>query len=442
MESLWTYTYPHSFTLCIAEKTKVGQAEKQLWSVIAHYLHKHNELCLAGMGRFACTVNECRVDPVAKLMFPAGKTVFFQSGDFATTPDFSLFLKTVLGKTDLDVDDKLLQFASLFRAGLKEKGKFEVEGFGSFRTNVMGEPEFEQHSSVSFRDESYGLKPVHFAANLVKTKRITIDKEEEDPELTEMRESALKELKVMLDQARVAEASKEKKSSLLFPVVATVLILILLANIGFFLYKGPVDDLKTQVSKMNLLGKTEELIDSQHAVSTEVPAATPAEEVKEPVVAKADSIAMHLGNVYQTSFYCFDSSAYQQPVVVSAPVETPAPAEIPVVEPLSVQPEAAPIEKATVAESDLPNMVNVDAAENAIDKGFYVIAGAFREVSNAKRMVDKLQSKGDSGALMFKPNSHPYYLVAYSRGNTLNQALTLLENKEKQHPSVWVYCAY
>jgi cell division protein FtsN len=87
-------------------------------------------------------------------------------------------------------------------------------------------------------------------------------------------------------------------------------------------------------------------------------------------------------------------------------------------------------------------MVNVDAQENGIDKGFYVIAGAFKSEDNANKMKAKMVKKGDTSAIVFKPSSYPYYLVSYQKSKTLNQALNLLEKKDDANPAIWVYCAY
>jgi hypothetical protein len=148
----------------------------------------------------------------------------------------------------------------------------------------------------------------------------------------------------------------------------------------------------------------------------------------------------------------FDSTFYTQ--ISIEPIPTVAPTaglEIPatpiVKEAPLVQTETEKYEPITevaveVETYDMPNMVNVDAKSNGIEKGFYVIAGAFKVPANANKFRERLVKNGDSQAVVFKPKSHPYFLVAYKKGETLNQALNLLEKKEDKNPSIWVYCAY
>lgn len=418
----------------------MSQEEKQIWECIIHFLHKHESLCLQGIGCFRAEEESCLVDPVAKLVYPAKRIIQFESCDEPTTPAFGPFLKRLLGKEDINLEKNLNGFAELFHLALKDRSRLEIEGLGSFRNNVVGITEFEPMPGNPFFDASFGLKPIHFAANLVRTKRITVEQvNEEDPELTEMRESALKELKVMLDHARIAEASKERKSTKLFPLVATTLVLILLANLGIFLFNGPVDQLKDQLVKMNLLGKTGELIDSQHIVVPELTAPEPILDMPvENTVSElvSDSIVLHIGSVYRRGFIDFDSLIYgsNPPSVDPTQVTNSLPVEN--IDEIKVE------EKVIVNDVVLPRIESVDAIEKGVESGFYVIAGAFRIEANARRLTAQLQKDGDVSARMFKPKNHRYFLVAYGKGHTMNQAMNLLEKKQQNCPDVWVYSAY
>ncbi|MCF8425423.1 MAG: SPOR domain-containing protein [Bacteroidia bacterium] len=468
-----------------------------IWQFIKHYLHKHNELCIVGFGRFAAQVHEFNIDPVAKKVIPSFRKIYFQPGEFDTSIEFVEFLASSLEMPSIEIVDKLGLFVNGFQNHVSTAQKVEIEGFGLFKFNVMGELEFESALSSNFDDISFGLKPIHFAANLLKTKRIVVDKvdTEEEEELTQMRESALKELKVLLDSARIADSEKQKKSSKVFPIIATVLTLILVINLGFFLFKGPVDQLKQQISKMSTLGQTEAIIDSQFAKptpeiiaepiakeidvvkpepskeeiiieSTPAPALetpkkdlTISPDIKKEIILSEPKIETPIQkeieptDIFKRSGgFDFDSTFYTQISVESIPTPTPIiDVEIQstpfVKETPLVQTETEKYEPITevaveVETYDMPNMVNVDAKSNGIEKGFYVIAGAFKVPANANKFKEKLVKNGDSQAVVFKPKSHPYFLVAYKKGETLNQALNLLEKKEDKNPSIWVYCAY
>jgi hypothetical protein len=430
--------------------------EKKFWTYIIHYLHKHNELCLADFGRFAAQVSEFSVDPVAKKITPQRKRIYFQTGEFGNSPEFLTFIASISNDTPVQIVDNLASFVSKAKSQLKSDAKIIVEDFGTFKMNVMGELEFDSNQTLFFEDQSFGLRPIHFAANLLKTKRIVVEQaEEEEQELVQMRESALKELKVLLDNARVAESSEHTKKSKAFPIIATILTLVLLINLGFFLFKGPVDQIKQQISQMNILGKTGEILDSQASESLVVKPAQPQvaiiskDETSLPLP-NSDSLIAHIGQSLSRSNFEFDSLNYslvqtekiEDKIIAEAIPETLA------TEPVALVPQYEPIANPvevidpTVDYYNSPNMVNVDAQENGIDKGFYVIAGAFKSEDNANKMKAKMVKKGDTSAIVFKPSSYPYYLVSYQKSKTLNQALNLLEKKDDANPAIWVYCAY
>lgn len=473
--ALPTFSY---FVYC--KKHKLSISSCKIWPIIIHYLHKHNELCLAGLGRFAADTSEFHVDPVSKKIFPASRKIYFQYGEFENSAEFLAFA-TQLNKTNQEVFvDKLAQFAEVLQGEVKELKRLEIEHFGTFKLNVMGELDFESAKGDLFDENSFGLKPVHFAANLLKTKRIIVEQEDdkEEEELTQLRESSLKELKILLDQARIAESSKEQKSSKIFPVVATVLTIILLVNLGFFLFNGPVDEIKNQISQMSFFGNTAEIIDTQITHSTaskvaekvnEIPAPVAPIEVPEDTTTVQNSVTTTTleptqkvevekptANVsieetqvlpsaptgfmsqYQKGVFDFDSTFYTEKVLVQT--ETPTPVT-------SINTPTEEVGKPIVVDNtapnyDEPNMVNVDAAQQGIDRGFYVIAGAFKNETNANKLKIKLQQAGDSQAVVFKPAYYPYYLVAYKNSPNLNQALSLMEQKQAKQPSVWVYCAF
>ncbi|MCG9881444.1 MAG: hypothetical protein MH472_12670 [Bacteroidia bacterium] len=475
---------------------KLEAVDKKIWDLIKHYLHKHTELCLEEFGRFAAQSNEFSVDPIAKKIIPAQKKIYFQVGNFENTPEFIQFVSEVLNISSEEIVNILHSFWKKFKLELQTLKRVEIEGLGLFKFNVMGEIDFESVQTDPFLDETFGLKPIHFAANLLKTKRIVVETvEEEDAALVEMRETALKELKVLLDQARISESQHNPKSNKLFPIVASVLTLILLINLALFLYKGPVDGIKQQISQMNIFENPAAILDTQQksvpepkpelapqehtAVQSESPVAAepqvqavpsakeentplpvevPAEKEisnAEPITVETSSSAALIGRFMTKGNYELDSTWYL-PAVAEPSIINAEPAASVSVQPeitttvnTTTEPKIEAEEKAvsTTEESkeidyDMPYMVNVDAQINDVERGFYVIAGAFKIEANAQRFKEKLIKAGDTSALVIKPSRYPYYLVSYQKNNNLNKALNLYEKREKAHPSIWVYCAY
>lgn len=432
-------------------------SEEQIAQFIKHFLHRHNELCIAGLGRFISEEQECVVDPVAKFIYPASHKVNFAHGNFETSPEFISFLEKHSGINQ--VTEKLANFGKSIKEEVLSTKKLEIEDLGFFKLNVLGEIDFEPFKHSNYKSSSFGLKPVHFAANLLKVKRLEVVPEEEDdadPEVALMRESALKELKVMLDQAKIAESSSEVKGNKIFPIVATVLTLILLVNLGFFLFNGKLGQANQGISKTDMLGKTGEVL--QESITSPTNTASPSVKPEKTPSASLevensyDLTFKHIGNVYAKDSFEFDSLFYSQVFTtdsLSAVLEPkteivpdvkvqPAVYQEPINEMVSVNAVAENAEMNNMA----PEMLNADAKENGIVAGFYVVAGAFKQDDNAGKLVIRLRKAGYKEAITVKPEKYPYHIAAYERYPTLNGALDLAERMQAKGKKVWIYCAF
>jgi hypothetical protein len=276
--------------------------------------------------------------------------------------------------------------------------------------------------------------------------------EDEDEALTLMRESALKELKVMLDQAKISESVKENNNSKLFPVITTVLTLILLVNLGLYLYSGPVDYLKSQVSTMGIFGKTGEVIESKLNESLKFDSILPKESV---INKESDShidlsqLSMHVAlTLHKDSFY-FDSLDYIVFDLVQTESIKVEPQTILVKENINngvvIKQKEDVIQKIEsqplLIEDEEIEIVNVDAAFNNISIGFYVIAGAFKGEDNANNLTHKLRKTSYKDAISFKPEQYPLHLVAYGVKSSLEKAKATAERIKSSGRNVWIYAA-
>jgi nucleoid DNA-binding protein len=457
----------------------------QIWELIRHYLHKNSELCIANFGRFAAQSNYFSVDPIAKKITPSSQKIHFQPGVFENSKDFLKFYSEISSASIENNVDNLNKFFKDFKFELQKSNRIEVEYFGTFKFNSLGEIEFESQVNNPFLDSSFGLQPIQFAANLLKTKRIVVElPEEEDAALLEMRQSALKDLKLLLDNARISESNQSQKSTKAFPILASVLTLILFINLALFLYKGPVDTLKNQISQMNVFGNPSNILDSQkienhkqEPVNVEVLAKESEIIIDEPVEIiesksnEAEKVALSeqnleaanslvgevagaasIGRYMFKGTFEFDSSIYSMDVILLEPLEAQINNSVDKNLYTSNTSDKLITEKAksvnieknntSIEIPELPYIVNVEAQINDIGTGFYVIAGAFKIEANAINYRKSLVNNGDSEAVIIKPSRYPYYLVSYRKNESLNNALKQYNLKEKIDPSIWVYCAY
>ncbi|MDP1725913.1 MAG: hypothetical protein Q8M15_03950 [Bacteroidota bacterium] len=417
--------------------------QKNTWNIISHFLHKHNELALSGVGIFSCEQSYIIVDPLAKIISPAAKKIHFLPHSDSCTKEFLLFFKEISGESESLIVDKLLQLAKDFNTELLANGKLNIEGFGIFHLGSDQQISFKQQEGDHFNADSFGLVKIHFAANLSKIKRIVVEKPiletQEDRDLTQMRESALRELKVLLDQAKISENAKPAKTSKIFPVVATVLTLILLVNLGLFLFKSPVSPLAEQVSKMDMLGKSGEILDSQTSTAT-VSAAKPIKVepiITEPVlVENFDSLNVHIASNLRKGEYNFDSTLYVEPIDLSLP---PTPVFTEPVKEESVSSDA----KINIAETvNTPIEIAAPNSESTIEKGYYLIGGAFKGIKSAQKLQLELIELGHKDAQIIKPAKNKNYLVAYQRFENLPEAKMMkVKTQEEENWDVWIYTA-
>ncbi len=408
---------------------------------IKHYLYAHNELCLAGVGRFVCEEVDYIVDPVAKIISPCMKKINFSQGDFITTPAFIDFLAAHSQLNE--ISNRIESLGLSLRSAILPGKRLEIDGFGYFKFNVLGELDFEPLREVSIEKASFGLKPIHFAANLLKVKRLEFSAEEdEDEALVQMRESALKELKVMLDHAKISESTTVKKSNNLFPVIATALTLILLVNLGLFLYSGPVENIKSQVAKMDISGQTVEVIEknARETLNTVKPV------IIEPSSSTINysELTNHIGlSLKKDSFY-FDSTSYLAiELVQTETLEASPAATLDVNEALpSLESGISPTATSISIEDTELEVLKANAEQNLIPKGFYVIAGAFKSEDNAANQVQNLRSKGYKQSITLKPETYPFHLAAFARKSKMGQAQKLADNLKADGKMVWIYAAF
>lgn len=450
--------------------TKLEISEQHIWSIITHYLHKHKELCLSGLGRFAAQSNEFFVDPMAKKILPACKKIYFQGGSFEHTTEFLTFSAAVFNCSEFEIVHNLDRFILRFVSSLETKKRVEIENLGIFKlSDTNGEIDFESTQQDLFLDDTFGLKPIHFAANLLKTKRIILETpEEEEAALVEMRESALKELKVLLDNARISESNQPQKSSKAFPIIASILTLILIANLALFLYKGPVDGLKQQISQMNIAGNPSIIIDSQQTnlkQNIEEKEVSRGKMGESDITEAMDTLATRdkdettkfgaIGEFMSRGYYEFDSTLYTQfEQVYSDLIKSDSLLDIQNTDDvlpkndesdyssptssinkesvqLGVNKYSKPISKETIQ----PKAQYKDLGK----KEFYVIAGAFKIEENAHKYKEQLIQTGNKSAIVFKPSNYPYFLVSFTKNNSLEHAVDLLKSKEQNYPSIWIY---
>ncbi|TDE17754.1 HU domain-containing protein [Dyadobacter psychrotolerans] len=234
------------------------------------------------------------------------------------------------------------QYADTLRSALNTYGETKINGVGRFQTNGEGKLVFEPNTENHFKDEWYGFSKVTAK---------TFDKV-----LTTSTVSAnfLEE-----NDAEVIEFSERKTVRVnWFRWAAAAVLAGLMFYVSFFLVTANEDNYKSTLNPFdNLFGNT---------ASTVV--------VKEPV---------------QLSESKVDPTVADSVVVETAVKPDSIIVEVPPV------PAVAPVEAAQVGKQEI-----------SFDKKFYLIAGAFKGMKRANILLEDLQSKGYTDALVIPAGKH------------------------------------
>ena len=85
-----------------------------------------------------------------------------------------------------------------------------------------------------------------------------------------------------------------------------------------------------------------------------------------------------------------------------------------------------------------PSMLSGDMEANKTVDNYFIIAGSFRSLENAKRKLNELKLKGYKNAKLIN-DSRSRVLVCYDHFNTLGEANKNLKTWKEQDKNVWIY---
>lgn len=381
------------------------------------------------------------VDPVARLFHPMNLALeFFQNSD-STSLDFIEFCSYIWETSTDNAESRIKSQIIESNNYLSSEGSFFVSGLGLFTKSKDGSIHFKIDNENWVSGVSFGLPDLRFVPGANKLKTITIDRSAKPGDMEEIsyaREQALKELRQMLEQANIAESGKSSKKIGAFPVIATVLTLILLINVILFLKKNPTSTIQSEIARMDMASETGKLIkDSVNPI-----------ELSNSIDVNNDTKLFNFnpGFAIKRGFIEFDSNNYFP--IINLDV-IPAMNEIheqlkP--EPLRIESPEVEEEVESVMETK-PVIKNASAApligkikENTSgNAGFSLVAGAFKNVGNAQKLEKELKSLGYKNATVKKPKNHIYFLVFYESFSKREEAMKLQIQLESKGEEPWIF---
>jgi cell division septation protein DedD len=411
------------------------------FDLVAHYLKQSHSCKLQGFGDFQVHVVSSHVDPVARLFHPMNLALeFFQNSD-STSFDFIEFCSYIWETSTDNAESRIKSQIIESNNYLSSEGSFFISGLGLFTKSKDGSIHFKIDNENWVSGVSFGLPDLRFVPGANKLKTITIDRSAKPSDMEEIsyaREQALKELRQMLEQANIAESGKSSKKIGAFPVIATVLTLILLINVILFLKKNPTSTIQSEIARMDMASETGKLIkDSVNPI-----------ELSSSIDVNNDTKLFNFnpGFAIKRGFIEFDSNNYFPIInldVIPAMNEIheqlkPEPLQIEspeVEEEVESVMETKPVIKNGSA-APLIGKINENTSSNA---GFSLVAGAFKNVGNAQKLEKELKSLGYKNATVKKPKNHIYFLVFYESFSKREEAMKLQIQLESKGEEPWIF---
>jgi cell division septation protein DedD len=278
----------------------------------------------------------------------------------------------------------------------------------------------------------------------------------EHENIEETRENALRELKQMLEDAGVDnsfETENGKPKSKVFPILATVLTLILLINVVLFLQKNPQAAKQTEIAKMDMAAALSDDIDSSIG-NTKTSELNPVNENLQTI--NTPQIAINLlfnpGFAISKNEFEFDSTAYFSQfdlLQLAKPEEIKITPEISNTEPI-FEPKKVAIVNPSKPEKVATNSLELNThSEKSPTKEqaeplplvntYHLIVGAFGNYENAQKLLNELNEKGFKEAQLIPAKKKGMTLVSLQTVSSETEASDLKASLESQGIESWVF---
>ncbi len=412
------------------------------FDLLVHYLRQNHSCSIAGFGDFQVHAVSSQVDPIAQLIHPMNLELVFTEGSNISSSNFIDFCAHVWQMNFADAKSKIDQQVKEAHLYLSNEGSFSIENLGIFTKTAQSGIHFKLDAENWTSGISFGLPDLRFQAAANKVKTITVDRTAQPGDMEEIslaREQALKELRQMLDQANIAESGKTNKKIGAFPIIATVLTVILLINVILFLKKNPTSAIQSEIAKMDMASETGSLIkDSVEPVGKS--------NLVEVQVESKDKI-FNPGFAIRKAEFDFDSNQYF-PIINLNVIPDINSVNEQLKEESSIDETTPEVTEPLVIEQASPIVKNNNSApviskitENNTNKigAYSLVAGAFKSQVNARKLERELKAQGFKNAQVLKPKNHIYFLVFYESFSNRADAMKKQAQLEVNGEEPWIF---
>ena len=347
-----------------------------LTAIIKGLLFRHDCVIIPGFGGFILNYVPAVIEKSTGMFYPPARRVSFNRN---LTHNDGLLIGTVSNEYGMnygEARDIVDRFASELKKVLSRGGEVEFEQIGIFKTNQEGGIQFEPDRNANYNLGSYGMESFRYepVAGYDVRKR------------------------VMKAGRQVSPAGIPVRKLL---VRAAVAIPVLIALVAVPL---KTDIFGTRLERTSLNPLTQAQLENNRQAIDEMPVITGTTETESAETATTDIV-----------------SATSSESALATPGET-----VPSGTVVTTPDETAPTE--TVSAS------TVEPA--AIEYDFFIIAGSFKSVDNAKVMASRLRAMGYDPELMDAPDN--YTRVAAKGFSDLGSALTERNKLASSVKGLWI----
>lgn len=407
-------------------------------------LQAGKSVAIAALGNFTTEYQSSSFDPVANSYLPPTTKIRFTENNNQVDNGFESIVAKHYQISNSQAKEVIAVHVGSIKEILRTNETAYIELFGTFK-GKPGFIVFKAEVGSQHHKQSFGLTPVRCKNQPIVTKKITIEKTEtpgKDENADELRLKSLQELKKLLENAQQEQPEATKaKSNKLFPVIATVLTLVLLVNVVILLYKNPFSvQQHEQVATMDMGGQ---LLNNKTKEATTTNEKT--ENKKYNITTDYTLTIKNLAAFYtqrdEFSTILPEENAVENPIAEPEIINNEEPVKEDLVNALPILSQNAAIGSnkiVTKTKTDVKVMV-ARAAINNIEAGFYVIAGVFGVEENAAKYKHELKKLGHNYANTMKPAKFKHHMVYFQKFTNRDDAFESIEVFSKTNEDAWIY---
>lgn len=401
-------------------------SEVNIWHLVKNLLRNHNCVVVPNLGGFIGHHQSAVIDPISETITPPFKFITFNSqltlNDGLLATKIADYLKISYSDSIKIIDEEIANFYQI----LKNTTHFNIDGLGNFELNNVNKLQFTPEKKANFLIDSFGLDTVkiHSTVELRTTKIIA-----KNNQLLEVKNESTSHIKSDKTKSNkfVNHSNRNRKNSVLFSVVATVLVLVLGLNAYIFLQEGNLTPIRNKYNELNLGIKLKSAFETNTIDKNTINKNELLKVYNNNSANKKNTFSNDLFPKNETQNVNINSfiSAKNKEEIIEAITDTLVENNV------SIANDETIIETADET---------IDGPEN---KGYYIIAGAFKSERKANKLLAILTTDGFVNAqVIANPNKHKKtlkYLVTYNKFNDLTNTNTELINiNENENPDAWV----